>query len=180
MEPTAEADKRTHERMAVDALLEALCGERKNILHELCGKPYLEDGSYRISISHTRGYAAVILHPHQEVGIDIEQYGTKVVRVREKFLQPEELEEAGETDVYRLLLYWSAKETIYKALGVEEVELRRHIRILPFVMDGNTGCMEGIELKSGTCKRFPMAYLLHQDFVLTYTVDQSLSSCTVK
>ncbi len=172
MEEMPEMDKRTREREAVNALLAELSGERKVILHEASGKPYLEDASFQISISHTKGYAAVILHPSLVVGIDIERYGTKVNRVREKFLQPQELdelqEEDGDDDTFRLLLYWSAKETVYKALGIENVELKKHIFVFPFEME-EEGEMNAVELKTGTRKEFPIKYIVHKDFVLTYT-----------
>lgn len=169
MEEMPDADKRTREHTAVNALLTELCGEQKIIRHEESGKPYLEDGSFHISISHTKGYAAVILHPSREVGIDIEQYGTTVYRVREKFMQPEELEEADADDTFRLLLYWSAKETVYKVLGIEGVELKRHIRIFPFDRE-EEGEMNAVELKTGTRQEFPIKYIVHKDFVLTYTL----------
>ncbi len=170
MDETPDADKRTCEREAVKALLAELCGEGKVILHLESGKPYLEDGSFHISISHTKGYAAVVLHPSREVGIDIEQYGVTVYKVREKFLQPAELEEADEDNTYQLLLYWSAKEAVYKALGMEGVELKRHIRILPFDMQEQRGELNAVELKTGTRKEFPIKYIVHKDFVLTYTL----------
>lgn len=167
-----EADKRTQEREAVNALLAELCGEHKIILHQENGKPYLEDASFRISISHTKGYAAVVLHPSREVGIDIEQYGVTVYKVREKFLQPEELDEVDEGNIYQLLLYWSAKETVYKAIGQEGVELKRHIRIFPFEVEERGGEFNAVELKSGTHKEFPIKYMLTKEFVLTYTVSR--------
>lgn len=170
MEESPEADKRTREREAVNALLTELCGENKVILHQENGKPYLEDASFHISISHTKGYAAVVLHPSREVGIDIEQYGITVHKVREKFLQSVELAEAETDNMYQLLLYWSAKETVYKAMGQECVELKRHIRIFPFELEEQGGEFNAVELKSGTRKEFPIKYILHKEFVLTYTI----------
>lgn len=173
MDENPEADKRTREGEAVKVLLAELCGEEKIILHREGGKPYLEDSSFHISISHTKGYVAVVLHPTCEVGIDIEQYGVTVYKVREKFLQSDELAEADTDSIYQLLLYWSAKETVYKALGMEEVELKRHIRIFPFALEESGGEFNAIELKSGTRKEFPIKYILHKEFVLTYTVSNS-------
>lgn len=172
MEPAPGKNKRTLETESVNALLADLCGMPKPILHEENGQPYLEDHSFHISVSHTKGYAAVALHPRFRVGIDIEHFGMTVYRVREKFMQEDELEEADVEDIYQLLLYWSAKEAVYKVLSMDGVELRRHIRIFPFEMEEEEGELNAIELKTGTRKEFPVKYLLDKEFVLTYTVDE--------
>ena len=75
------SEKRKQEWLAVRVLLKELCGEEKTIAYLPSGKPYLEDGSLHVSFSHTNGYVAVAIHPSVEVGIDIEQYGTRVRRV---------------------------------------------------------------------------------------------------
>ena len=100
------------------------------------GKPYLADGSAHISISHTNGYVAVALHPTEEVGIDIERYGVRVCRVVSRFVRPDEEKTMNQGDeVYVLLLHWSAKETLFKVMGVEGVDFIRHLHIFPFVME---------------------------------------------
>lgn len=52
--------------------------EDKEIGYSSEGKPHLTDNSSFISISHTKGYVAVILSSVAPVGIDIEQYGQRV------------------------------------------------------------------------------------------------------
>ena len=51
------------EWLSVRVLLYQLLGEEKIIEYAPSGKPRLADSSYFISISHTRGYVAVILSP---------------------------------------------------------------------------------------------------------------------
>ena len=109
--------------MSVRVLLKALCGEEKEIAYYSSGRPYLKDGSRYISISHTRGYVAVALHSSCEVGMDIEQYGTRVRKVASRFIRSDEEPAMMEGDeVYALLLHWSAKEALFKLMGVEEVD----------------------------------------------------------
>lgn len=81
------SEKRKHEWLSVRVLLKALCGEEKEIAYYSSGRPYLKDGSRYISISHTRGYVAVALHSSCEVGMDIEQYGTRVRKVASRFIR---------------------------------------------------------------------------------------------
>ena len=117
------SEKRKHEWLSVRVLLKALCGEEKEIAYYSSGRPYLKDGSRYISISHTRGYVAVALHSSCEVGMDIEQYGTRVRKVASRFIRSDEEPAMMEGDeVYALLLHWSAKEALFKLMGVEEVD----------------------------------------------------------
>lgn len=71
---------RRMEYVAVRVLLKTLLGKEYSILHYPSGKPFLENETLRISISHTKGYVAVGVHARQEVGIDIEQRTEKFVR----------------------------------------------------------------------------------------------------
>ena len=134
------SEKRKHEWLSVRVLLKALCGEEKEIAYYSSGRPYLKDGSRYISISHTRGYVAVALHSSCEVGMDIEQYGTRVRKVASRFIRSDEEPAMMEgDDVYALLLHWSAKEALFKLMGVEEVDFIRHLRIFSFQPVGRGG-----------------------------------------
>jgi phosphopantetheinyl transferase len=132
------------------------------------GKPYLEDGSMHVSFSHTHGYVAVALHPFAEVGIDIEQYGTRVRRVASRFVREDERVsiEAGD-EVYALLLHWSAKETMFKLMEDEAVDFIKHLRILPFEPQ-KSGTFEAYEKRSGQDRKFLIHYDTHPDYVLTF------------
>ena len=72
------------------ALLFRLLGMHKEVCYEPSGKPYLADNSYFISISHTKGYVAVILSEEKPVGIDIEQYSRRVHKVAHKYMREDE------------------------------------------------------------------------------------------
>ena len=158
------------ERLAVRVLLKTLCGEEKKVVYLPSGKPYLADGSAHISISHTNGYVAVALHPTEEVGIDIERYGVRVRRVVSRFVRPDEEKTMNQGDeVYVLLLHWSAKETLFKVMGVEGVDFIRHLHIFPFVME-EEGCLEAQEYRTEEQWHYRVRYLTHPDFVLTWTI----------
>ena len=78
------------EWLSVRVLLYAMLQEDKEIGYSPEGKPYLTDHSFFISISHTKGYVAVILSDKVPVGIDIEQYGQRVHRVAHKYMREDE------------------------------------------------------------------------------------------
>ena len=85
------AAHRRLEWLAVRVLLYTLSGEEKEIAYHPSGKPYLADDSASLSISHTKGYVAVVLGlPGREVGVDIEQYGERVRKVAHKFMREDE------------------------------------------------------------------------------------------
>ncbi len=161
---------RLHEWLAVRVLLKTLCGEEKEIAYHPSGRPYLKDDSFYLSISHTRGYVAVALHPFCEVGLDIEQYGTRVKKVASRFIRPDEEPTVRQGDeIYTLLLHWSAKETLFKLMDTVEVDFIEHLHILPFTQT-ESGCFQAREYRTEAQRAYEMHYLTHPDFVLTWAL----------
>lgn len=162
---------RKREWLSVRVLLYLLLGEAKEIDYEPSGKPYLKDRSSFISISHTKGYVAVILSPVAEVGIDVEQYGQRIHKVAHKFMRPDE--EAGvyeNESTWALLLHWSAKEVLFKCVNVAEVDFREHLRIIPFSIE-KRGVFNAQEYRTELRRNFLIHYQLFPDFVLTWQID---------
>lgn len=157
------------EWLSVRALLKELCGEEKQVAYLPSGKPYLADQSYQISISHTKGYVAVILNPSKKVGIDIEQYGDRILKLRSKFLSEKEIAAIySDKEVLHLLLHWSAKETMFKLLGEEGVDFKEHLLIAPFMPEEN-GTFDACEMRTAKQQKFRLHYRVHQDFVITWS-----------
>ncbi len=52
-----------------------------------------------ISISHTKGYVAVMLASSVPVGIDIEQYAQRVHKVCDRYVRPDEQVESYQGDI---------------------------------------------------------------------------------
>ena len=76
------------------------------------GKPHFTNYPLKFSISHSRSYIAVICSETNDVAIDIEVIQDKVLKIKHKFLHPNDFEQGD--DIERLAMIWSAKETIYK------------------------------------------------------------------
>ncbi|MBQ8442680.1 MAG: 4'-phosphopantetheinyl transferase superfamily protein [Bacteroides sp.] len=162
------AEKRKQEWLAVRVLLKELLGEEKPIVYLPSGKPYLADKSAYISFSHTHGYVAVAVHPSAEVGIDIEQYATRVQRLASRFVREDErMSVASGDEIYALLLHWSAKETMFKLMEEAAVDFLDHLRILPFHLQ-ESGVMEAEEYRSEKELKFLIHYDTHPDYVLTF------------
>lgn len=106
------------------------------ILYEPSGRPYWDggDGISRrpISISHTAGWAALMVAPVglNRCGIDIEHTARDASRATRRIASAAEL--ALAEPLYPRnppLLVWCAKEAAYKALGTPNLDFRQHISL---------------------------------------------------
>lgn len=168
-----KSPSRRMEYVAVRVLLKELLGREVRILHESSGKPFLEDGSCKITVSHTKGYVAVGLHGSSEPGMDIEQRTGKVCRVRSRFVRSDEMQATANASAADklswLLLHWSAKETLYKLINREEVDFLKHMRVSAFSLQ-LSGTFEAEEYRTPQRCVFMVSYWLHPDFVCTWSV----------
>lgn len=95
-------------------------------------KPFLPYDPFHFSISHSGNYAAAIVSATNRVGVDVEMYTPRVLRILHKFLKEEEIGLLNEykTDPYIIeTVLWSVKESVYKWHGVGEVDFREHMNI---------------------------------------------------
>lgn len=169
------SENRRKETASVYSLLFAMTGNRNLVIgHEPSGKPYVE--GYKIGISHTKGFVSVILSTSCDVAVDIEYINTRVLRIADRFLREDEKpnafqfsmekKEKGDKDVVPdvipTLLFWCAKETIYKLYSDERLTFQ-NIKI----MDAEQGgALCGNNLITGESVRID--YTFNNDYVLTY------------
>lgn len=172
------SDGRRKETASVYSLLFAMTGNRNLVIgHEPSGKPYVE--CYKIGISHTKGFVSVILSTSCDVAVDIEYINTRVLRIADRFLREDEKpnalqfskekKEEGDKDVVPdvipTLLFWCAKETIYKLYSDERLTFQ-NIKI----MDAEQGgALCGNNLITGESVR--LDYTFNNDYVLTYAIE---------
>lgn len=169
------SDRRKIEWLSVRVLLFTLLREDKQIAYSSEGKPFLTDHSSFISISHTKGYVAVMLSHIAPVGIDIEQYGQRVHRVSRRFVRPDEQVEPYRGDTtWSLLLHWSAKEALFKCMKEPDADLRK-IRLSHFVPQEEGSfearvkdSFQAQELGTEAQQVFTVGYQISPDFVLTW------------
>lgn len=169
------SDGRRKETASVYSLLFAMTGNRNLVIgHEPSGKPYVE--GYKIGISHTKGFVSVILSTSCDVAVDIEYINTRVLRIADRFLREDEKPNAFQfskekkengdkdvvPDVIPTLLFWCAKETIFKLYSDERLTFQ-NIKI----MDAEQGgALCGNNLITGESVRID--YTFNNDYVLTY------------
>jgi len=161
-----KSESKVVERLAVRVLLKHLLGKETEICYYTSGKPFLQNENFHLSISHTHGYVAVILGKRDEIAIDIQYITEKARSVRSKFVSEEEYIDP-QNELIHLLLHWSAKESLYKAIGKPGIDLRKELYIYPFMPD-KYGQFDAIVKLDPFNQQFTISYIATPEFVLTY------------
>lgn len=170
---TFHTDKRKKEYLSVRLALKTLLNRKIKICYDDEGKPFLSDYFAEIGISHSGQWMAVITHPTQKVGIDVERFQPKISTISERFLSNEELEkiyEKEESKIKKLTLLWSAKEALFKVIGKEAVDFSRQLLILPFEMK-KSGKMKALHLPRK--KLYELDYELTEEYAMVYLIDNT-------
>lgn len=164
------SERRVIEWLTTRVLLFELLGEEKIIDNRPDGRPFLKDGSYKISISHTKEYAAVLLHKQYSVGIDVETISERVKKLADKFISENEYIDLSQQVIHQLL-HWSAKETLFKMMEESEIDFKEHLHVHPF-RPGEKGVFQASESKTLRQKTFQIHYEVLPDAVLTWAMDR--------
>ncbi len=110
-------EKRQKEFLASRIALNTLFGDSVTLTYASSGKPYIETSGQEISISHSGEYV-VVARALSPFGVDIEKISDKLDRTKHKFCTEEELQHLLENQyLMQLGTIWSAKESMYKAIG---------------------------------------------------------------
>lgn len=149
-----------YEMLRVNGASKGLLSHAGDFTHNEQGKPLFR--GYHVSISHTKGYAALILSKKSEVAVDIEYMSDRVERIASKFLRKDERADSLDAK----LVHWCAKETVFKLFSEENL-LFEDMRVKPFDTMADWAC-DVENLKSGKTAR--VDFELAMDFVLTYSM----------
>lgn len=144
----------------------ALLGELTNvdglmINHDEDGAPLVE--GFHVSISHTKGWAAMIVSGSHRSGVDMEYMSDRVNRVASRFLRDDEPQDTLEGK----LITWCAKEAAYKYYHEQHLGLLE-MRLLPFApQEKSVACLENLRQGSRTT----VCYEVNHDYVLTFIME---------
>ena len=162
------SETRKSEWLAVRLLLKELTGTETTVLYRDSGAPYLPDSSLHISISHTKGFAAVLLSPDKPVGVDIEYCSERIHRIKSRFLSEDEWNVLGKNPTTNeLLVCWSAKETVFKMMEQKTADLQNDIHIIDFKTAYHNGILTVKERLTPRSSVFQVKYMITPDFVVT-------------
>lgn len=158
------------EWLAARFLLHKLSGRavRGKLYKDEHGKPYLEDSTFHISLSHSKDMAAVIASP-LVCGIDIQLIVPKIERIAKKFMSPTELEDIINDKIVHMHIVWGAKECLYKSYGKRKLDFKKHIFIDNFKLLGESGTFTGSVKKDDFYKRYQLHFKRYDNYILVYS-----------
>ena len=164
-----KSKKRELEWLSIRVLLELLTNDQKTVKHTPDGQPFLSDQSFQISISHSADYAVVLLHKSKKVGVDIENYSHRILKIEQRFMSPDEFIDPDNRTLH-LILHWCAKETLYKLMNSTQIIFKKHLHIQPFQIK-EKGMIEAFETLTDERTTFDIYYEVNSDYVLTWGME---------
>lgn len=156
-------------RLLVYTLLQQFSLEPLILQVDAYGKPFFAGNAFFLSISHTSQTVVVLLSKTYQVGIDIESVRPKVLRVQQKFMSETELKAAG-GDLIKVLIYWCAKETLYKLYGRKQLIFKEHLEVKPFVLT-KSGALEASVNTPEFARTVRLYFETELNYILTYCLD---------
>jgi len=159
--------------LAYRILIDKMLNNNKHyeIEYDGFGKPFLKDSDNYISVTHTGKYAAVIISKILSVGVDIEKITSRILKVKNKFLNERELESPEkENNLECLYVYWCSKEAVYKLYGKRNLDFREDIFIKEFSISPK-GKTKGIIKNEKIEKKVNLFFEFFDEHVLVYAID---------
>jgi phosphopantetheinyl transferase len=165
------APKRQVEFLATRILTEKITGEKSEIVYQTDGKPTLLNRWEFISISHSANLVVVFISK-LNCGVDVETINRDTDRIAKRFLHPSEMENIQKSDQPKLLqlLYWCAKEAVFKCSPQKGVQFNEQILIYPFNMNHETHFKASLTSETGT-ENFSLWFLPLKNNMLVFCVE---------
>lgn len=173
--PDIKNEKKKLEWFATRHLVNEMNGAFYEVVKEESGKPFLRSLPHHISITHTIDMAAVMQSKEHYVGVDLELIHPRIERIAFKFLREDEINAIDPKEkIEKLILYWSAKESLYKLYGLREIDFMTQLLIEPFDMK-KKGEMKAEIVVPGRRAEFKLnnlkiGYEFFGEHVITYVV----------
>ena len=163
------SSSRKLEFLSVRALLSELIGKDAKIVYNKNNKPFLNDGSRFISISHSHKLTAILLSTNEKVGIDLEFMSSNIAALAFKFInRKEKVTKEQEERKYHLYIHWCAKEALYKICDKEGISIRNNITIEPFLVR-DSGEITGHVHTSKINESFELFYSKYDNYAIVWT-----------
>jgi 4'-phosphopantetheinyl transferase len=129
-------------------------------------EPFLFPDDYHISITHSFPFAAIAVSK-EKIGIDMEKFNKKILRIEHKFIYPNE---AGffseENKVEYLTVIWSVKESLYKIHHSNYFSLKQNYKVESFDLK-NLHKINCSVYDEENCDRFSARVEFFEDYCFT-------------
>ncbi len=157
------------EFLSVRALLGKMLNPDVKIVYNGNRKPYLDDGSYNISITHSKSLTSILLNKTKRVGIDLEYMSHRIRKIAHKFINDNEsINKNDLTEKYHLYIHWCAKEALYKVCDKKDINFRLNLFIKPFPVN-NKGVIKGNVNSEMINEEFDLNYFKYDNYIIVYT-----------
>lgn len=155
-------------RKLVRNLVEKLNLSYHGLTKDAYGKPLLRGYPHHISLSHSYPYVTAIINTEKAVGIDLEHFKSKLLRIAPRMFSPSELKDAG-NNLIKNSIYWSAKEAMMKVYGKKDLVFSENLLVEPFSLE-STGILTGHIITPEKETTLSLHYKQYPDFVIVYNV----------
>jgi 4'-phosphopantetheinyl transferase len=157
------------EYLSVRALLGELLGKEAKIVYNKNNKPFIQNGSHFISITHSHRLTAILLSTNEQVGIDLEYMSTNISAFAFKYMnRKEKVTKDLSLRKYHLYIHWCAKEALYKICDKEGISIRNNITIEPFEPK-DSGELKGRVHTDKIHESFDLFYSRYDNYSIVWT-----------
>ncbi len=157
------------EFLSVRALLAEMLDREARIVYNKNNKPFIKDGSYFISITHSNMLTAILVSRDERVGIDLEYMRVNINTFASKFLnKKEKITRRWADRTYHLYIHWCAKEAIYKICDKEGINIVNDITIEPFTVK-DSGEIIGSVQNERISDQFTLFYSKYDNYTIVWT-----------
>jgi 4'-phosphopantetheinyl transferase len=119
-------------RLLMAEVLREMGQKYQGMVRNVAGQPQLISLPFCISISHSKGYAAVLVGPKAaQCGIDLE-LPREQLRLAGDYVFNEEEWAWADKDLWKLASLWACKEAVYKYMGRAGLSARNHLALQPW------------------------------------------------
>lgn len=162
-------EMRKRQYLEARRIVQAHFNAQERIIYTAEGKPLLQNSNWAISLSHSGDYLAVIMAENFEVGIDLQQFTSKMPKITKRFIHEEEwayINQEHEMDYCHYL--WCAKEALFKWVEESGIHFKENLRVDSFVLS-NKGQMKAHIFLENKNYSLTLAYEKLDNYYLVYT-----------
>ncbi len=158
------------EWLSVRVLLNEITDKNLSIIYNGSRKPFIEDNSYNISISHSKDLTSVLLSRKKKVGIDMEYMSHRISNIASRFINDNEvISENKHEHKFHLYIHWCAKEALYKICDKQDISFKKNLTIEPFTPK-NKGLLYARVNNKFINERFKLSYFTIENYIIVWTI----------
>ncbi|HSH19710.1 MAG TPA: 4'-phosphopantetheinyl transferase superfamily protein [Draconibacterium sp.] len=163
-------EKRKREYLATRLLLQQILNTKAEITYQQSGRPQIKNSKQNISISHSADFVVVFIS-NDLIGVDVENVNRNIKKVTGRFLHKKEMEwiEKSENRQFLRILFWCAKEAVFKCSCQSGIQFDTQIFIPPFEFE-KTDRFKA-ELTTDSKENYNLNYFYFQNNIVVYCVE---------